>query len=171
MVCIQDLTVCWEKLHQARPKKLPMCLEVRGCNTQCWDEPSRTLSPALDTGVQVSSLWWGLPGQHAEQMACTHQKGSWAYDCAHGAAGWHLHPSGLAVFMGQKVPLWLFLQKNEQKSWGRWLELFAQEARRWDFIPSFAWKGPNAHKLGGVDWMWAVAHVGLPDSQLRSPAS
>lgn len=51
VVYIQSLTVCWEKLHQARPKKVLMCLKVKGCNIQCWDEQSRTWSPALDTCV------------------------------------------------------------------------------------------------------------------------
>lgn len=61
--CIQNmLTVCQEKLHQAWPEKVPVCLKLRGCNTWWWNEQSRTWS-LLWTPMCVGSsllLTWGF---------------------------------------------------------------------------------------------------------------
>lgn len=58
-------------------KRVPACLKVRGWNVQCWDELSRTWSSVVDTCVCVRQchLWQGLPGEYAEHMAYTDQKG------------------------------------------------------------------------------------------------
>ena len=114
VVCVQSLTVHWEKLHQASSKKVPMCLKVRGCNTQHWDEKSRTWHPALDICMQGKSC---ASGRGSQASVLTR----WPTLTKRVA-----EPRGVLVrqWGGTSFPLqwwcswarrWLFLQSNEQR--------------------------------------------------------